>query len=70
MLTLSHVGTKWIATLPSELKQIKWSVGDDYKILYVRGDMVTFEPVEQIKGFKEEIMISSEIFLKHFQQKK
>lgn len=70
MLTLSHVGTKWIATLPSELKQIKWSVGDDYKIVYVRGDQVTFEPWTQLKGFREQMMISVEIFLKHFEQKK
>jgi hypothetical protein len=76
-MTIADVGKVWIAKLPSESKLIKWSVGDDYKVVYVRPEvhegqrrvMVTFEPATQPKGFREQTVISEDIFLKCFTKK-
>jgi hypothetical protein len=69
-------GGQWIAKKHSDVKEIRWTVGERYKVIQVRPGLlhenakfyIMFNPVEKIPGFRQTFEISEETFIECFER--
>ena len=73
----SDLAGTFVAEKPSGSKEIRWAVGDEFKVCNVRPALphetsncyVTFKPAQEIKGFRQIFEVSEEVFRNCFKRK-
>lgn len=67
-------GGQWVAKKLSNIKEIRWTIEDKYKVIQVRPGLlnenanfyIMLSPVEKIPGFRQAFEISEEMFIEFF----